>query len=396
MTLVQDVSSSGHDMIRQKIIFKIVMRCFRFGCLSFLGLLIILSVAPQTINRFGIRSAGFSPDGKYSIAIVRHPMLFSMPGGGSDAPCDVYLFDVSGRELKSKSFEMVQLVSVGWYGDIVKVGMFDEWKLPKIDNINILLFSAAYTGNLAEVQKLLAKNPDIYFKTYLNQTLLHAAAVGGNPKILQLFLQKGMDVKEIDKEGKTPLHAAAGGKSGGAIDLLLANGADIEAVDGTEYKRTPLNLAAESANAEAMKALIDRGADVSDRKILLATINRFQSQPAKKEMIELLLGKGAKIPSGLLYSAMSYGSIDLAKLLIDRGADVNEFDDYDNTTLLMRIVQPNTGISPSLKPALVKLFLSKGADVNARNKNGQTALSIADKSSTPEIIELLKQHGAKI
>jgi ankyrin repeat protein len=378
--------------------FYLVMRLFRFGCLSILVLLIILSIASGEIKKSGIRTAGFSPDGKYSIAIVRHPMLFSMPGGGSDAACDVYLFDVSGKELKSKSFEMVQLVSVGWYTDRVKVGIFDEWKLPTIDNINILLFSAAYTGNLAEVEKLLAKNPDIYFKTYLNQTLLHAAAVGGNPKILKLLLQKGVDVKAIDKQGKTPLHAAAAGKSGSgeAIDLLLANGADIEAVDGTEYKRTPLHLAAESANAEAMKALIDRGADVRDREILFATINRFQSQPAKKEMIELLLRKGAKIPSGLLYSAVSHGDINVVKLLIDRGADVNELDDYDKTTLLMRIVQPNTGISPSLKPALVKLFLSKGADVNARNKNGETALSIADKSSTPEIIELLKQHGAKI
>ena len=323
-------------------------------------------------------------------------MLFAMPGGGSDTPCDVYLFDVSGRELKSKSFEMVQLVSVGWYGEIVKVGIFDEWKLPTIDNINILLFSAAYTGNLAEVEKLLAKNPDIYFKTYLNQTLLHAAAVGGNPKILQLFLQKGVDVKAIDKEGKTPLHAAAGGKSGRAIDLLLANGADIEAVDKTEYKRTPLHLAAESGNAEAMKILIDRGANLKNDQTLFAVIGRFKPGKVKQEIVELLLKKGAAIAPGLLYSAVSHGDINVVKLLIDRGADVNEFDDYDNTTLLMRIVQPNTGISPSFKPALVKLFLSKGADVNARNKNGETALSIADKSSTPEIIELLKQHGAKI
>ncbi|MEG3843946.1 ankyrin repeat domain-containing protein [Microcoleus sp. herbarium14] len=370
------------------------MRFFHFGCLGFLGLLIILSIAPGEIQKSGIRSAGFSPDGKYSIAIVRHPMLFSMPGGGSDAPCDVYLFDVSGRELKSKSFEMVQLVSVGWYGELVKVGMFDEWKLPKIDNINILLFSAAYTGNLAEVEKLLAKNPEIYFKTYLNQTLLHAAAVGGNSKIVQLFLQKGMDVKAIDKAGKTPLHAAAGGKSGGAIDLLISNGADMEAIDLNE--RTALNVAAESGNAKAIKILINRGANLKNDKTLFAVIGRFKPGKVKQEIVELLLKKGAAISPGLLYSAVSHADINVAKLLIDRGADVNEFDDYDNTTLLMRIVQPHTGISPSLKPALVKLFLSKGADVNARNKNGQTALSIAYKSSTPEIIELLKQYGAKI
>ncbi|MBE9187144.1 ankyrin repeat domain-containing protein [Microcoleus sp. LEGE 07076] len=248
--------------------FLRVMRFFRFGCLGILGLLIILSVAPREIMKSGIRRAELSPDGKYSIAVVRYPMLFAMPGGGSDAPCDVFLFDASGRELKSKSFEMVQLVSVGWEGSRVEVGMFDKWELPKIDNINILLFSAAYTGNLAEVEKLLAKNADIHFKTYLNQTLLHAAAFGGNQAIVQLFLQKGLNVKELDKSGKTALHAAAAGRGSGAMayaplryDLLIASGADIEAIDRTETARTALYIAAESGNFEAMKILIYRGAN---------------------------------------------------------------------------------------------------------------------------------------
>ncbi|MEG3896309.1 MULTISPECIES: ankyrin repeat domain-containing protein [unclassified Microcoleus] len=369
------------------------MRFFRFGCIGLLGLLIILSVAPREIKKSGIRSAGFSPDGKYSIAIVRHPLLFSMPGGGSDAPCDVYLFDASGRELKSKSFEMVQLVSVDWRGERVEVGMFDQWELPKIDNINILLFSAAYTGNLAEVEKIIAKNPDIHFQTYLNQTLLHAAAVGGDRKIAQLLLQKGVDIKAIDKAGQTVLHKAAAGKGSDTIDLLISNGADMEAIDLNE--RTALNVAAESGNAEAMKILINRGANLKNDKILFAVIGRFKPGKVKQDIVELLLKNGATIAPGLLYSAVSQGDINVAKLLLERGADVNEFDAYDNTTLLIKIVLPNTGISPSLKPELVQLFLSKGANVNARNKKGETALSIADKSSTPEIVKLLKQHGAQ-
>jgi ankyrin repeat protein len=370
------------------------MRFFRFGCLGILGLLIILAVAPREMMKADIRNANWSPDGKYAIAILRYPMLFSMPGGGSDAPCDVFLFDAAGKELNSRSVDMVQLVSVSWQSDRVEVGMFERWELPKIDNINILLFSAAYTGDLAAVEKLLAKNADIHFKSYLDKTLLHAAAFGPNQAIVQLFLQKGLDVRAIDKSGQTPLHAAAAGRGSGAIDLLIANGADMEAIDRSEYGQTALNIAAESGNSQAMKALIDRGAKVNDNTFF-SVINRFESEKTKQEIIELLLKNQAQVPSGLLYSAVSGRNIELVKLLIDRGADVNAPDPYDNTTLLMRIVQPNTGISPQLKPALVKLFLSKGADVNARNKNGATALNIAYKSSTPEIIKLLKQHGAQ-
>ncbi|MCC3412064.1 MULTISPECIES: ankyrin repeat domain-containing protein [unclassified Microcoleus] len=373
------------------------MRFFRFGCLGILGLLIILSVAPRQIMKLGIRTAEFSPDGKYSIAILRYPMLFSMPGGGSDAPCDVFLLDAAGKELNSTSVDMVQLVSVSWQGDRVRIGdMLDEWELPKIDNINILLFSAAYTGDRAAVEKLLAKNADIHFKTYLNQTLLHAAAFGPNQAIVQLFLQKGLDVRDFDKSGQTPLHAAAAGRGSGAIDLLIASGADMEAIDLPRHDtgQTALNIAAESGNSQAMKALIERGAKVNDNTFF-SVINRFESEKKKQEIIELLLKNKPQVPSGLLYSAVSGRNIEIVKLLIDRGADVNAPDPYDNTTLLMRIVQFNTGISPQLKPALVKLFLAKGADVNARNKNGATALSIAYKSSTPEIVKLLKQHGAQ-
>ncbi|MCC3434109.1 ankyrin repeat domain-containing protein, partial [Microcoleus sp. PH2017_05_CCC_O_A] len=267
------------------------MRFFRFGCLGILGLLIILSVAPRQIMKLGIRTAEFSPDGKYSIAILRYPMLFSMPGGGSDAPCDVFLLDAAGKELNGTSVDMVQLVSVHWQGDRVRIGdMLDEWELPKIDNINILLFSAAYTGDRAAVENLLAKNADIHFKTYLNQTLLHAAAFGPNQAIVQLFLQKGLDVRALDKSGQTPLHAAAAGRGSGAIDLLIASGADMEAIDLPRHDtgQTALNIAAESGNSQAMKALIERGAKVNDNTFF-SVINRFESEKKKQEIIELLL-----------------------------------------------------------------------------------------------------------
>ncbi|MBE9187145.1 ankyrin repeat domain-containing protein [Microcoleus sp. LEGE 07076] len=131
---------------------------------------------------------------------------------------------------------------------------------------------------------------------------------------------------------------------------------------------------------------------------MFAVTNRLKPGKQKLEIVELILKNKAQIPKGLLYSAVSRGDIDLVKLLIERGADSNEPDPYDSSTILMRILQSNTGISQELKPELVKLFISNGADVIARNKNGETALSIAEKSSTPEIVNLLKQkqHGAII
>ena len=46
-------------------------------------------------------------------------------------------------------------------------------------------------------------------------------------------------------------------------------------------------------------------------------------------------------------------------------------------------------------PAVVKLLIEKGADINARDNSGRTALMIASKNGHTQIVELLKAHGAK-
>ncbi len=44
---------------------------------------------------------------------------------------------------------------------------------------------------------------------------------------------------------------------------------------------------------------------------------------------------------------------------------------------------------------VVKLLLAKGADINAKTKGGQTALMAASSGGHQEVVNLLKAHGAK-
>ncbi len=46
-------------------------------------------------------------------------------------------------------------------------------------------------------------------------------------------------------------------------------------------------------------------------------------------------------------------------------------------------------------PELIKLLLAKGADINATNKYGETALSVATKNGYHNVVEVLKARGAK-
>ncbi|HUE73400.1 MAG TPA: ankyrin repeat domain-containing protein, partial [Pirellulaceae bacterium] len=77
----------------------------------------------------------------------------------------------------------------------------------------------------------------------------------------------------------------------------------------------------------------------------------------------------------------------MAKLLIERGADVNAADE-DGTTPLMQAVR-------SKNPALVKLLIEAKADLGARNTNYHTTALMDAEGTCEECAELLRKAGAK-
>jgi hypothetical protein len=126
-------------------------------------------------------------------------------------------------------------------------------------------------------------------------------------------------------------------------------------------------------------------------------------------VIKLLVAKGAdpnlgfkpKEGPGPLHLAVSKNDLDLAKLLLAKGADINARDDKDATPLHYA--------AATLRLEIVKLLVEKGADINARfekqytpidvvgvdalaNKND---LSAEEETAKKEIIALLKSKGAK-
>src|SRR5207244_4490038 len=79
-------------------------------------------------------------------------------------------------------------------------------------------------------------------------------------------------------------------------------------------------------------------------------------------------------------------------MLVYRGADVNASDNY-GITALMHAVYGATDEAALIKN--VRLLIRSGARVNDHNQFGQTALSIAEKAENKKIIDLLKRAGAK-
>jgi ankyrin repeat protein len=210
------------------------------------------------------------------------------------------------------------------------------------------LMEAAYHGDLTTVQQLVAAGTDVNQKNELGVTALWMAA-GATPT----FDPMRADSKSLDA------HIKLMAKQTRVVRYLLEHGADPNqaAINGA----TPLMQAVRNFNVESVKALIAHGADVNAR--------------------------GTHGQTALL-DAVGYGFSDIVTVLLDHGAQVNGvFDPNGLTPLMLAIQQAHFGIAETL--------IKRGADVNERGHNGQTALSLAVKKNRPELVRMLEQAGAK-
>jgi serine/threonine-protein phosphatase 6 regulatory ankyrin repeat subunit B len=82
------------------------------------------------------------------------------------------------------------------------------------------------------------------------------------------------------------------------------------------------------------------------------------------------------------------GPIDMAEFLIEKGADVNARMANSETALIMAVT--------SLQPEIVRLLLSNGADPDATTGGGDHVLFIAAQQGRKDLIKLLVEHGANV
>ena len=109
-------------------------------------------------------------------------------------------------------------------------------------------------------------------------------------------------------------------------------------------------------------------------------------------MLDLLIKSGGDVNKKsedypIIY-ATQVGNVKIAEYLLSKGANVNTQRVSDGYTPLMIALSERN-------QELVKIFLEKGADVNSVNVNAKSVLDFAITEKNTEIIELLKQHGAK-
>jgi ankyrin repeat protein len=145
--------------------------------------------------------------------------------------------------------------------------------------------------------------------------------------------------------------------------LLLEKGAQVNAADAQGY--TPLHWAV--ASRACARLLLDRGADAN--------------AAAKDGMTPLMAAANANTPNATA----------IAALLLDKGANVNARFTGEGATGRTPL---HFAVYAKSLP-MVTLLVAHNADVNAKAKDGATALSIAKRIGEAEIARYLRAHGAK-
>jgi len=239
-------------------------------------------------------------------------------------------------------------------------------------------------------------------------TPLLYAARDGRLDLARMLVTAKADVNQPEANKITPLQMAIANNHAELAKFLLDHDANVNAADF--YGRTPLWLAVELRNLDLDKSgengidraaalnlvgtLLDRGANPNARIAEVPPTRRWIMPLGDLSWVDFT----GQTP--FLRAALS-GDVTVMHLLLDKGADP-KITTFQGTTALMAAAginwvggQTYTESKASLLEA-VKFCLGLGADVNASNSMGLTAVHGAANRGSDDIIEFLVQKGAKL
>nr|XP_043877114.1 ankyrin-2b isoform X29 [Solea senegalensis] len=261
------------------------------------------------------------------------------------------------------------------------------------------LHLAAKEGHLDLVQELLDRGAAVDSATKKGNTALHIASLAGQAEVVKVLVKRGADINSQSQNGFTPLYMAAQENHLDVVRYLLENGGNQSTA--TEDGFTPLAIALQQGHNQVVSILLENdtkgkvrlpalhiAARKDDTKSAALLLQNDHNADVQSKMMVNRTTENGKSGFTPLHIAAHYGNVNVATLLLNRGAAVDFTARNGITPLHVASKRGNTN--------MVRLLLDRGSQIDAKTRDGLTPLHCAARSGHDTAVELLLERGAPL
>lgn len=303
------------------------------------------------------------------------------------------------------------------------------------------IFGVAGRGDMPRLKKMLGNDELVNLSDKDGATPLHHAIAGGQAAAVDLLIEKKANVNSQKKDGVTPLHVAAALARTEIVKTLIANGAKTNAVD--RKGRTPLSIAKSGKQAAIVNLLTGKGTAKAEpggtrsysaekTKALFDAIGAGDLAEVKKlieadrQLVNARGTRGKYLDATLtdkygpfsdvtpLHVAANCGQIDVIKLLLESGADIEAEEQHltplcwavagNQVTAVGLLISKGCRLNGEAlneaawygHPEVMQSLLAKATDVDIRDSKGRTPLWTAAQEGHAEVVNMLIEKGANV
>ncbi|KAL7751046.1 phosphate system positive regulatory protein pho81 [Sorochytrium milnesiophthora] len=237
-------------------------------------------------------------------------------------------------------------------------------KNPHFHDVVSRVFVRACGQSSLECVKMLLNSGEVnitYADEINERTCMHETAILGNCVVMKLCAAHGAAKETPDAYGRVPLHYAATKGAADCVQYLVSQHCKVHVVDHDGF--TPLIYAIINGHTQCVALLLDAGASLTEQPHHALSL---AAQYGHLDIAKLLLSKGAPLVpvEGLhpLHLTARQGHVELCRLLTQHGVDIDASDKYYNWTPLFYAASEG-------HLECVKVLLDAGAKVDLVDEN---------------------------